>query len=215
MKNFCLKYIFKCTDTVLQGAVCLPWNILYPTWSVTTICNNTASSVKLTAVFFLDRTQGFGLLSTLAGANCSIGSEENQDTEVNSNSYFLFFAHTVSCVALSCCHTWWGGGLLFFPHFSRDASQPVGMSFKGNISEVWKTLCIFLRSPPETVVPRSCHLMAVSLQFFRTLPQNSSFYLEMSDCVLSVESCWVLITLTSALCKCSTPYKPLEPRKDY
>lgn len=114
MKNFCLKYIFKCTDTVLQGAVCLPWNILYPTWSVTTICNNTASSVKLMAVFFLDRTQGFGLLSTLAGANCSIGSEENQDTEVNSNSYFLFFAHTVSCVALSCCHTWWGGGLLFF-----------------------------------------------------------------------------------------------------
>ncbi|XP_010570409.1 PREDICTED: alpha- and gamma-adaptin-binding protein p34 isoform X2 [Haliaeetus leucocephalus] len=30
-----------------------------------------------------DRTQGFGLLSTLAGANCSIGSEENQDTESN------------------------------------------------------------------------------------------------------------------------------------
>ncbi|XP_014808258.1 PREDICTED: alpha- and gamma-adaptin-binding protein p34 isoform X2 [Calidris pugnax] len=28
-----------------------------------------------------DRTQGFGLLSTLAGANCSVGSEENQDTE--------------------------------------------------------------------------------------------------------------------------------------
>ncbi|XP_074822707.1 alpha- and gamma-adaptin-binding protein p34 isoform X2 [Natator depressus] len=26
-----------------------------------------------------DRNQGFGLLSTLAGANCSIGSEENQD----------------------------------------------------------------------------------------------------------------------------------------
>ncbi|XP_042680133.1 alpha- and gamma-adaptin-binding protein p34 [Centrocercus urophasianus] len=30
-----------------------------------------------------DRTQGFGLLSTLAGANCSLGSEENQDTESN------------------------------------------------------------------------------------------------------------------------------------
>ncbi|XP_064013970.1 alpha- and gamma-adaptin-binding protein p34 isoform X2 [Pogoniulus pusillus] len=30
-----------------------------------------------------DRTQGFGLLSTLAGGNCSIGSEENQDTESN------------------------------------------------------------------------------------------------------------------------------------
>ncbi|KFQ22332.1 Alpha- and gamma-adaptin-binding protein p34, partial [Merops nubicus] len=28
-----------------------------------------------------DRTQGFGLLSTLAGANCSIGSEDNQDPE--------------------------------------------------------------------------------------------------------------------------------------
>ncbi|XP_042712495.2 alpha- and gamma-adaptin-binding protein p34 isoform X3 [Chrysemys picta bellii] len=28
-----------------------------------------------------DRNQGFGLLSTLAGANCSIGSEENQDTK--------------------------------------------------------------------------------------------------------------------------------------
>ncbi|PKU31840.1 hypothetical protein llap_17856 [Limosa lapponica baueri] len=28
-----------------------------------------------------DRTQGFGLLSTLAGANCSVGSEENRDTE--------------------------------------------------------------------------------------------------------------------------------------
>ncbi|KFV57194.1 Alpha- and gamma-adaptin-binding protein p34, partial [Tyto alba] len=36
-----------------------------------------------------DRSQGFGLLSTLAGANCSIESEENQDTEVNSNSYFF------------------------------------------------------------------------------------------------------------------------------
>ncbi|GAB0194281.1 alpha- and gamma-adaptin-binding protein p34 [Grus americana] len=33
-----------------------------------------------------DRTQGFGLLSTLAGANCSIGSEENQDTESNPSS---------------------------------------------------------------------------------------------------------------------------------
>ncbi|XP_065497930.1 alpha- and gamma-adaptin-binding protein p34 isoform X2 [Caloenas nicobarica] len=33
-----------------------------------------------------DRTQGFGLLSSLAGANCSIGSEENQDTQVNSQS---------------------------------------------------------------------------------------------------------------------------------
>ncbi|XP_071610228.1 alpha- and gamma-adaptin-binding protein p34 [Heliangelus exortis] len=30
-----------------------------------------------------DRTQGFGLLSTLAGANCSIGSEENQEREPN------------------------------------------------------------------------------------------------------------------------------------
>ncbi|KAM9224126.1 alpha- and gamma-adaptin-binding protein p34 isoform 2-T2 [Leptosomus discolor] len=30
-----------------------------------------------------DRTQGFGLLSTFAGANCSIGSEENPDTESN------------------------------------------------------------------------------------------------------------------------------------
>ncbi|XP_067411625.1 alpha- and gamma-adaptin-binding protein p34 isoform X2 [Emydura macquarii macquarii] len=28
-----------------------------------------------------DRNQGFGLLSTLAGANCSIGPEENQDTK--------------------------------------------------------------------------------------------------------------------------------------
>ncbi|XP_009866096.1 PREDICTED: alpha- and gamma-adaptin-binding protein p34, partial [Apaloderma vittatum] len=28
-----------------------------------------------------DRTQGFGLLSTLAGANCSIGAEESRDTE--------------------------------------------------------------------------------------------------------------------------------------
>ncbi|XP_077683913.1 alpha- and gamma-adaptin-binding protein p34 isoform X3 [Eretmochelys imbricata] len=28
-----------------------------------------------------DRNQGFGLLNTLAGANCSIGSEENQDTK--------------------------------------------------------------------------------------------------------------------------------------
>ncbi|XP_053898673.1 alpha- and gamma-adaptin-binding protein p34 isoform X1 [Malaclemys terrapin pileata] len=28
-----------------------------------------------------DRNQGFGLLSTLAGANCSIGSEDNQDTK--------------------------------------------------------------------------------------------------------------------------------------
>ncbi|XP_074956873.1 alpha- and gamma-adaptin-binding protein p34 [Phalacrocorax aristotelis] len=33
-----------------------------------------------------DRTQGFGLLSTLAGANCSIGSEENQDTESSPSS---------------------------------------------------------------------------------------------------------------------------------
>ncbi|XP_074456241.1 alpha- and gamma-adaptin-binding protein p34 isoform X2 [Larus michahellis] len=33
-----------------------------------------------------DRTQGFGLLSTLAGANCSTGSEENQDTEANPSS---------------------------------------------------------------------------------------------------------------------------------
>ncbi|KAK2539350.1 alpha- and gamma-adaptin-binding protein p34 isoform X1 [Columba livia] len=30
-----------------------------------------------------DRTQGFGLLSSLAGANCSIGSEENQNTQAN------------------------------------------------------------------------------------------------------------------------------------
>ncbi|XP_069722784.1 alpha- and gamma-adaptin-binding protein p34 [Phaenicophaeus curvirostris] len=30
-----------------------------------------------------DRTQGFGRLSTLAGANCSVGSEENQDRESN------------------------------------------------------------------------------------------------------------------------------------
>ncbi|OXB77625.1 UNVERIFIED_CONTAM: hypothetical protein H355_002934 [Colinus virginianus] len=30
-----------------------------------------------------DRTHGLGLLSTLAGANCSIGSEENQDRESN------------------------------------------------------------------------------------------------------------------------------------
>lgn len=189
MITFCLKCIFKCTDTVLQGAVCLPWYGLYPLWSVTTICDNIASSVKVTAVLFLDRTQGFGLLSTLAGANCSIASEENQDTEVNSNSYFLFFAHTVSHVALSCCDTWCGGSFLFFPPFSRDASQPGGMHFKGNISEVWKTTCSFLTRPPETVVPRSCHLMAVSLLFFRTLPQNSSFYLEMADCALGV-GCW-------------------------
>ncbi|KAM6257065.1 alpha- and gamma-adaptin-binding protein p34 [Porphyrio hochstetteri] len=33
-----------------------------------------------------DRTQGFGLLSTLAGANSCIGSEENQDTESNPSS---------------------------------------------------------------------------------------------------------------------------------
>ncbi|XP_010125081.1 PREDICTED: alpha- and gamma-adaptin-binding protein p34 [Chlamydotis macqueenii] len=33
-----------------------------------------------------DRTQGFGLLSTLAGASCSIGSEENQDSESNPSS---------------------------------------------------------------------------------------------------------------------------------
>ncbi|KFQ04516.1 Alpha- and gamma-adaptin-binding protein p34, partial [Leptosomus discolor] len=31
----------------------------------------------------MNRTQGFGLLSTFAGANCSIGSEENPDTESN------------------------------------------------------------------------------------------------------------------------------------
>lgn len=136
MKNFCSKNIFKCTDTVLQGTVRLPQHILYPIWSVTTVCDDIASSLNLTAVLFSDRTQGFGLLSTLAGANCSTGSEENQDTEVNSNSYFLFFARTVSHVALSCCDTWCGGGgsWLFFPSFSRDASQPVGMYFKGNTS---------------------------------------------------------------------------------
>ncbi|KFQ62644.1 Alpha- and gamma-adaptin-binding protein p34, partial [Pelecanus crispus] len=44
---------------------------------------NVWSNVRLTAVLFSDRTQGFGLLSTLASANCSIGSEENQDTEAN------------------------------------------------------------------------------------------------------------------------------------
>ncbi|KFR04671.1 Alpha- and gamma-adaptin-binding protein p34, partial [Opisthocomus hoazin] len=38
---------------------------------------------KKSAVLFSDRTQGFGLLSTLAGANCSVGSEESQDTESN------------------------------------------------------------------------------------------------------------------------------------
>ncbi|KFZ67893.1 Alpha- and gamma-adaptin-binding protein p34, partial [Podiceps cristatus] len=39
------------------------------------------ATVCVSAVLFLDRTQGFGLLSALAGANCSIGSEENPDTE--------------------------------------------------------------------------------------------------------------------------------------
>ncbi|KFO81116.1 Alpha- and gamma-adaptin-binding protein p34, partial [Cuculus canorus] len=51
--------------------------------SVPPVCNNIASSVKLTAGLFSDRTQGFGRLGTLAGANCIVGSEENQDTESN------------------------------------------------------------------------------------------------------------------------------------
>ncbi|KFQ30907.1 Alpha- and gamma-adaptin-binding protein p34, partial [Mesitornis unicolor] len=34
----------------------------------------------------MNRTQGFGLLSTLAGANCSIGSAENRDAESNPSS---------------------------------------------------------------------------------------------------------------------------------
>ncbi|XP_038041161.1 alpha- and gamma-adaptin-binding protein p34 [Anas acuta] len=41
------------------------------------------ANVWSNVVMKTDRTQGFGLLSTLAGANCSIGSEENQDTESN------------------------------------------------------------------------------------------------------------------------------------
>ncbi|KAL2300683.1 hypothetical protein Nmel_013568 [Mimus melanotis] len=48
-----------------------------------------------------DRTQGFGLLSTLAGANRSRGCEETLETEVNNNSRNSWF---LLCSGPPCIH---------------------------------------------------------------------------------------------------------------
>lgn len=163
----------------LWGWGCVFPKVISTPWSVAALCSSTASSVKLTAVLFPDRTQGFGLLSTLAGANCSIGSEENQDTEVNSNSYFLFFA--LSC----CCTGSSGGGFHFFTPYSRDTAQPIRIYFKFAFWSLKNSLHFF-KSLPETVVRGSCHLVAVSLLSFRT------------------RCCFSLISRSGILCKTKT-----------
>lgn len=99
MWNFCLKSISKCTGTVFHGVLCLPWNTPSHLASPS-ICSNFAPSA-----LFPDRTQGFGLLSTLAGANRSRGCEETPETEVNSNSWI-----PGSCSSLRPALHPWGGG---------------------------------------------------------------------------------------------------------
>lgn len=132
--------------------------------SVAAVCCSVPPCVTLTAVLFPDRTQGFGLLSTLAGANCSIGSEENQDTEVNSNSYFLFFAHAVSHVVW-----WWWGGLSSFSPLSRATAWAVRMGSQ-EVSDGWKLPQCCLESHSESC-PRSCHLPAGGSLPSRTFPR--------------------------------------------
>lgn len=138
--------------------------------SVAAVCCSVPSSVTLTAVLFPDRTQGFGLLSTLAGANCSLGSEENQDTEVNSNSYFLFFARSVSHVALPCVTVGvvLGGSFILFSSLkSYCTSCQNGFSGKSLMAE--NSFTIVLESRPESC-PRSCHLTAGGSLSSRTSP---------------------------------------------